>query len=183
MDYDGGVHVLNRDVVSGHMQWKHYYQSSSGRPKSEFIISLSENKRSALCAWTQNPLPYAEALGRKRGVMAVTKQNDKYLILPENGAANSGDRSVGVMTVLKATKEGGFKELKLVWRGGQFSSKPRVDQARLRDDDILSLYLRKENRDNQLSSIVVVEFDLKIGRPWTIKHTWGYLCFYGPTQS
>jgi Neuraminidase (sialidase) len=33
IDYDGGVHVLNRDTTSGHMEWKHYYRSPSGMSK------------------------------------------------------------------------------------------------------------------------------------------------------
>ncbi|KFX94393.1 hypothetical protein V490_04370 [Pseudogymnoascus sp. VKM F-3557] len=129
IDYNGGVHVLNRDAMSGHMQWKHYYRSPLG-------------------TWTQNSLPHGTALlGGKRGVMAVTKQNDLYFILPDNRGTNSGDRSAGDLIVLKATQEREFKDYVLVWRGGRFSSEPRVDRARLDYDDVLSLYLRKEGLD------------------------------------
>lgn len=31
VDYDGGVHVLNRDTMSGSMEWKHYYRSPLGK--------------------------------------------------------------------------------------------------------------------------------------------------------
>lgn len=94
--------------------------------------------------------------------MAVTKQNDVYFILPDNRGTNSGDRSAGDLIVLKVTKERGFKDYVLVWRGGRFSSEPRVDRARLYCDDVLSLYLRKEGLDGQLPCIVVLEFDLKL---------------------
>jgi len=30
LDYDGGVHVLNRDAMSGYLLWKHYYRSPLG---------------------------------------------------------------------------------------------------------------------------------------------------------
>ena len=93
--------------------------------------------------------------------MAVTKQNDIYLILPDNRGTNPGDRSAGDLIILKATKKGGFKDYVLVWRGGRFSSEPRVDQARLDHDDVLSLYLRKEGLDGQLPKIVVLEFDME----------------------
>jgi hypothetical protein len=30
VDYYGGIHVLNRDTMNGHMEWKHYYRSPNG---------------------------------------------------------------------------------------------------------------------------------------------------------
>jgi len=94
--------------------------------------------------------------------MAVTKQNDIYFILPENKSTNSGDKTTGALTILKATKEGRFRDYELVWKGGSFSSEPQVDRARLDYDDVLSLYLRQEDLDSQQASIIVLEFDLAL---------------------
>lgn len=93
-------------------------------------------------------------------MMAVTKQNDIYFMLPENRGTNSADRSTSPLTILKVTQNGEFNDYDVVWKGGKFSSEPRVDRARLRDDNILSLYLRKEDSDGQEPSIVVLEFSL-----------------------
>lgn len=159
VDYDGGVHVLNRDTMNGNMKWKHYYRSPNGMYMSSIIEFLSNLSRSGV--WAQTSLPQVTALlGGKRGVMAVTKQNDIYFILPENGGTNSADRSTGPVTILKATKGGDFVDYQLVWKGGRFSSEPRVDRARLESDNALSLYLRQEAVDSHQARIIVLEFDL-----------------------
>lgn len=92
--------------------------------------------------------------------MAVTKQNDIYFMLPENRGTNSADRSMSPLTVLKVTQNGEFKDYDVVWKDGNFSSEPRVDRARLRDDNVLSLYLRQEDSGEQDATIVVLEFVL-----------------------
>lgn len=38
IDYNGGVHVLNRDAMSGHMQWKHYYRSPLGMSSPSYHL-------------------------------------------------------------------------------------------------------------------------------------------------
>lgn len=111
--------------------------------------------------WTQSSLPQVIALlGGKRGVMAVSKQNDIYFIVPENVGTNSGDSSTGPLIILKATKSGDFKDYQLVWKGGRFSSEPRVDRSRLESHNVLSLYLRQQPADRAQARIVVLEFDL-----------------------
>lgn len=161
VDHEGGVHVLNRDTMDGHMQWKHYYRTPQGTSIYPLLPFLLSDDVFCLGVWGQSPLPNVTALlGGKRGVMAVTKQNDIYFVLPENRGTNSGDKSAGTLTILKATKGGKFVDYELVWTGGCYSSEPRVDRARLHDDNVLSLYLRRQDLDSHLATIVVREFDV-----------------------
>jgi len=41
IDYEGGVHVLNRDAMSSLVQWKHYYRSPLGMPTVCWLFFLS----------------------------------------------------------------------------------------------------------------------------------------------
>lgn len=117
----------------------------------------------SLGSWSQTSLSNVIALlGGKRGVMAVTKQNDIFFILPDNRGTNSGDKTAGPLTILKTTKQGNFIDYELVWKGGCYSSEPRVDRARLYNDNVLSLYLRRKISDGQPASVIVQEFVLDV---------------------
>ncbi|KAI1177297.1 hypothetical protein F4777DRAFT_211055 [Nemania sp. FL0916] len=145
VDRDGGVHVLNRDNCSdsdsdsnsddskGILRWKHYYRSPSG-------------------TWTRRPLPHVEGVyGGKRGQLAVSRENDLYLVLPHHADAK--------LTILKASKASGYKEYELVWRGEGFPpTDPLVDKARLASDNALSVFTRAFAGSEGKVDVVVLDF-------------------------
>ncbi|KAI1464343.1 uncharacterized protein F4812DRAFT_452969 [Daldinia caldariorum] len=139
VDHEGGVHVLNRDAVGGAQRWKHYYRSPKG-------------------IWTQRALPHVQGVkGGKRGRLAVSKDDDLYLVLPDNTAP--------VLTILKATKASGYAEYELVWRETGFPpTEPLVDTTRLDHDNVLSVFTRSSNaadiESNPHVNVVVLDFKL-----------------------
>ncbi|OTB01329.1 hypothetical protein M426DRAFT_221533 [Hypoxylon sp. CI-4A] len=139
VDHDGGVHVLNRDAVDGEQKWKHYYRSPEG-------------------TWTQRALPHVEGVqGGKRGRLAVSKDNDLYLILPHHSAP--------ALTILKASKETNYSDYELVWRqDGYPPTEPLVDTTRLDYDNVLSVFTRARNEADLDSTarvdVVVLDFKL-----------------------
>ncbi|KAI2782740.1 hypothetical protein F4815DRAFT_462475 [Daldinia loculata] len=139
IDHEGGVHVLNRDAEDGEQKWKHYYRSPKG-------------------VWTQRALPHVQGIkGGKRGRLAVSKDDDLYLILP--------DHTAPVLTVLKASKESNYSEYELAWRENGFPpTEPLVDTTRLDYDNVLSVFTRATNGADIESSprvdVVVIDFKL-----------------------
>ncbi|KAI1497016.1 hypothetical protein F5X99DRAFT_45521 [Biscogniauxia marginata] len=137
VDHAGGVHVLNRDGVGGEQRWKHYYRSPDG-------------------SWVQHALPHVEGVfGGKRGQLAVSKNDDLYLVLP--------DHTSPVLSILKATKEGQYADYELVWRGdGYPPTEPLVDRTRLDYDDVLSVFTRAYSGPKSASRIDVVVLDFQL---------------------
>ncbi|KAI1102487.1 hypothetical protein F4804DRAFT_264463 [Jackrogersella minutella] len=139
VDGDGGVHVLNRDAVGGEQRWKHYYRSPEG-------------------TWTQHALPHVQGVkGGKRGSLAVSKDDDLYLILPDHKAPT--------LTILKASKATKYSEYELVWREDGFPpTEPLVDTTRLEYDNVLSVFTRADNGADMDSraevDVVVLDFKL-----------------------
>ncbi|KAI8961259.1 hypothetical protein F5Y11DRAFT_231737 [Daldinia sp. FL1419] len=139
VDHEGGVHVLNRDAVGGEQKWKHYYRSPEG-------------------IWTQHALPHVQGVqGGKRGRLAVSKDDDLYLILP--------DHSAPVLTILKASKTSDYSEYELVWQEKGFPpTEPLVDTTRLDHDNVLSVFTRSSNGGDIESTpgvdVVVLDFKL-----------------------
>ncbi|KAI1415040.1 hypothetical protein F5Y13DRAFT_197029 [Hypoxylon sp. FL1857] len=139
VDNEGGVHVLNRDAVDGEQKWKHYYRSPEG-------------------VWTQHALPHVQGVkGGKRGRLAVSKDDDLYLILPDHNAPT--------LTILKASKGTKYSEYELVWqRDGFPPTEPLVDTTRLAYDNVLSVFTRASNGADLDSSarvdVVVLDFKL-----------------------
>ncbi|KAK9769376.1 hypothetical protein SCAR479_13935 [Seiridium cardinale] len=137
VDHDGGVHVLNRDKMSGEQKWKHYYRSSDGK-------------------WTQRALPYVKGIyGGKRGRLAISKTGDLFLVLPDNEEPT--------LTILKATKAGGYTNYDLVWKRDGFPpADPLVDVTRLDQDNVLSVLTRQDvGKASEGRNVVVVDFNLK----------------------
>ncbi|KAI0377539.1 hypothetical protein F5Y04DRAFT_176118 [Hypomontagnella monticulosa] len=139
VDHEGGVHVLNRDKLDGEMRWKHYYRSPEGK-------------------WTQHALPHVQGVqGGKRGRLAVSKDDDLYLILPNHKAAT--------LTILKATKASGYSDYKIVWqRDGFPPTEPLVDTTRLDHDNVMSVFTRARNGGDMESGarvdVIVLDFRL-----------------------
>ncbi|KAI1479074.1 hypothetical protein K445DRAFT_18969 [Daldinia sp. EC12] len=139
VDHEGGVHVLNRDAVDGEQKWKHYYRSPQG-------------------TWTQRALPHVQGVkGGKRGRLAVSKEDDLYLILPDHAAP--------VLTILKASKTSNYSDYELVWQETGFPpTEPLVDTTRLDYDNVLSVFTRYSNAADIEPSprvdVVVLDFKL-----------------------
>ncbi|KAI0393734.1 hypothetical protein F5Y17DRAFT_476616 [Xylariaceae sp. FL0594] len=151
VDYDGGVHVLNRDSLplvdeerggltgmgAGIVRWKHYHlDPRDGR-------------------WTQRLLPHvAGACGGKRGQVAVSRKGDLYFVLPHH--------TDPVLTILKAARESGFTEYELVWRGDGFPlTDPLLDKARLQSDDVLSVLTKSVVGPEGSVVLTVLDFNLQ----------------------
>ncbi|KAI0881617.1 uncharacterized protein GGS22DRAFT_60068 [Annulohypoxylon maeteangense] len=139
VDGEGGVHVLNRDALEGGMRWKHYYRAPDG-------------------TWTQRALPHVNGVqGGKRGRLAVSKDDDLYLILPDHAAST--------LTILKASKKSNYSDYEVVWREDGFPpTEPLVDTTRLQYDNILSVFTRSSNGSDLDShaqvDVVVLDFKL-----------------------
>ncbi|KAI1445949.1 hypothetical protein F5Y02DRAFT_426255 [Annulohypoxylon stygium] len=139
VDGEGGVHVLNRDAVGGEQRWKHYYRAPNG-------------------TWTQRALPHVDGVyGGKRGRLAVSKDDDLYLILPDHAAP--------ILRILKATKKSDYSDYKLVWQEDGFPpTEPLVDATRLQYDNVLSIFTRSSNGSDMDShaqvDVVVLDFKL-----------------------
>ncbi|KAK0732363.1 hypothetical protein B0T21DRAFT_384678 [Apiosordaria backusii] len=119
-DLDGGVHVLNRNSVpvgpgssDGTItHWKHYYKAPGD----------SGN-------WTERAL--RPVYGSTRGRLAVGKTGDLFIILP--------DGEKGHMYIERVTKSSGYTAREALWFREGLWGEPLVDQARLENDNILSL--------------------------------------------
>ncbi|KAI0169982.1 hypothetical protein GGR52DRAFT_490120 [Hypoxylon sp. FL1284] len=139
VDHAGGVHVLNRDNVDGKQAWKHYYRSPDGD-------------------WSQRALPHVHGVkGGRRGRLAVSKEDDLYLILPDN--------TESTLTVLKASKATAYSEYELVWQKSGFPpTEPLVDTTRLDYDGVLSVFTRSKTAlyANSTAKFDVVILDFQI---------------------
>ncbi|KAK3328777.1 hypothetical protein B0H66DRAFT_1272 [Apodospora peruviana] len=143
VDHEGGVHVLNRDTMPldsdgsdgiGEHLWKHYYRAPDG-------------------TWTRRALQPITA-GSRRGRLAISKQSDLYIILP--------DSTTSSMRILKAKRTDGYAKYEQVWQGHGLTGEPLVDSARLQDDDVLSLFVRAdvEGTSGEKKNVVVMDFQL-----------------------
>ncbi|KAK1752770.1 hypothetical protein QBC47DRAFT_328152 [Echria macrotheca] len=135
VDCEGGVHVLNRDWdgEDGYW-WRHYYREPMGG------------------TWTKRAV--RPITGTKRGKLAVSRGGDLYLILP--------DSLTPTIRILKATRTDGYSSYQQVWEGGGYSGEPLVDSARLRSEDILSIFVRRDvHGETERKEVVVLDFALE----------------------
>ncbi|KAI1812571.1 hypothetical protein GGS20DRAFT_15336 [Poronia punctata] len=137
VDYDGGIHVLNRDCLDdgGKTRWKHYYSDP-------------------LDGWMQRILPHVDgACGGKRGQVAVSREGDLYFVLPHH--------TERTLTILKASKESRFAEYELVWQEEGFPpTDPLVDKARLLSDNVLSVLTKSLAGPGEGVMLTVLDFPL-----------------------
>lgn len=137
VDHDGGVHVLNRDRMDGEQRWKHYYRSPHNGE------------------WTQRALPHVNGIqGGKRGCIVVSREDDLYLILPDNDST--------LLTILKASGATAYAEYELVWKGEGFPpTEPLTDKTRLDTDGVLSVFARMNaDETGNKKNVVVLDFKL-----------------------
>jgi hypothetical protein len=133
VDQEGGVHILNRDSVDGELLWKHYYRSPTDG------------------VWSQRAI--SPVTSGKRGRLAVSRDGDLYIILP--------DASVSTMRLIRASRQTNYSSYETVWTGNGLSGEPLVDIPRLEHDGVLSLFARKDatSRANE-KDVVVLDFHL-----------------------
>ncbi|KAL2195547.1 hypothetical protein P885DRAFT_40147 [Corynascus similis CBS 632.67] len=134
VDYEGGVHVLNRDTLGGggRVMWKHYYRSPNG-------------------VWTQRAI--RPSAGSARGRLAISRSGDLYIVLPNLAASE--------MQVLRASKASGYSSYEEMWKGSNLTGEPLVDAARLEHDNVLSvLLLAEENEPSRRRNVAVLDFQL-----------------------
>ncbi|KAK0735264.1 hypothetical protein B0T26DRAFT_691320 [Lasiosphaeria miniovina] len=133
VDHDGGVHVLNRDTLDGGTYlWKHYYRSPEG-------------------TWRQQGIQPID--GTRRGRLAISKNGDLFLILPETTTPR--------IRILKATKASGYSHYEKVWEGHGYTGEPLVDTARLEHDNVLSVFVRADvDGATDKKNVVVLDFRL-----------------------
>ncbi|KAK7963412.1 hypothetical protein PG988_010386 [Apiospora saccharicola] len=141
VDHGGGVHVLNRDSCpssdpkSGgpdnddkdgtiqEVKWKHYYRDPTTK------------------TWTSRALPCGYVSG-KRGRLAVSRDDDLYIVLPGGGSR---------LSIWRAAKSDAYSTYSLVWsssttttQGEMFPlTEPLVDTYRLDHDNVLSVFTRR----------------------------------------
>jgi hypothetical protein len=65
------------------------------------------------------------------------------------------------MSILKATRAGGYADYAEVWAGDGLSGEPLVDGHRLQEENILSVFVRRdvENSDGE-KVVAVLDFRL-----------------------
>lgn len=133
IDQHGGVHILNRDTTDGELFWKHYYRSPADGVWSQRAIQ---------------PVP-----GGKRGRLAVGREGDLYIILP--------DASTSTIRVLKSPRQSNYSTYEEVWIGHGLSGEPLVDIPRLEHDNVLSVFLRSDVKAGpDRKDVVVLDFVL-----------------------
>jgi hypothetical protein len=133
IDQQGGVHILNRDVMDGELLWKHYYRSPTDGMWS----------KRAICPVNSG----------KRGRLAISRDGDLYIILPQP--------STSTIRIIKSLRQNNFATYEEVWGGGDFSGEPLVDIPRLEQDNVLSVFLRKDVTSvPSMKDVVVLDFDL-----------------------
>lgn len=136
-DAAGRFHVLNRETTSGTYLWYHYWRSATGKPSPPHHVGHPTN--TPLGIWTRNAIsisglgaPTATGL---RGKLAVANSGELIALIPSNTNTE--------VYIYSSTVAGSFKDWKLLWTGTGFSTEPLFDKARLKDQNILSVFFRQ----------------------------------------
>ncbi|EKG21739.1 hypothetical protein MPH_00959 [Macrophomina phaseolina MS6] len=131
---DGTFHVLNREKHDDVETWMLYSRHPSD-------------------LWKRNPIRgFSPTETGARGSISADKESNLYVILPGNI-----DSSI---TVLQALKQEGYLNFKTLWRQDGFDGEPLVDQARLDDQNILSIFTRTDENAEGKRKVVVIDIDL-----------------------
>jgi D-alanine-D-alanine ligase-like ATP-grasp enzyme len=86
--------------------------------------------------------------------MCVDRENFIYLILPGNSDSS--------LEIMQASPKNDYKEFETVWRAEEgFDGEPLVDVQRLETSNVLSIFTRTSKNSDGISSIVVLDFQLR----------------------
>ena len=135
---DGGFHVLNRQYDENREErWWHYLRLAEG-------------------SWERVGMPgFRPTEAGDRGAVCADGNSDVHFLLP----GNAGDTS---LTLVKASRESGWREHVVLWKGEGWAGEPLVDEPRLRDWGVLSVFTRTAGleADGGLRRIAVLDFEL-----------------------
>ncbi|KAF4977944.1 hypothetical protein FZEAL_5592 [Fusarium zealandicum] len=121
VDAKGRVHVLMRDNLSGEHLYQHYLRDSAGK-------------------WTKNPIQVDDLNGPDlfdpRGKLAGDKTGEHlFALLPDAVASET--------RIYASTAQEGFKNWKFLVSIPNTSTEPLFDRTRLREKDVLSVFVRQ----------------------------------------
>ncbi|KAL2840279.1 hypothetical protein BJY01DRAFT_21036 [Aspergillus pseudoustus] len=150
VDCEGGVHVLNRQLVDGELVWTTFYRSPSGKGVSQqnfvngkFAVPPGSWTKSKIC-----PAPSST-----RGCLATSREGDIYILLPEPATRT--------LKLFKSPKESDFLHFAEIWAGEGFLGEPLVDRQRLENDNVLSVFTLRVGVELSLErNVVVLDFVL-----------------------
>jgi hypothetical protein len=85
--------------------------------------------------------------------MGVDRKGNLYIVLPQgpNGT---------VLTIIKATRAGNYKDYGIVWQRDGFPTEPLLDIEMLEDHDILSIFSITDGDGHGDGNVVVLDFTL-----------------------
>lgn len=96
--------------------------------------------------------------GPRRGRLAVAKDGDLYLILPET---TDSATKPPTMRILKSTKATSFDSYEEVWAGQGLTGEPLIDKPRLDEENILSVLVRRDDDEQRRDrDVAVLDFRL-----------------------
>ncbi|GME61466.1 hypothetical protein GTA08_BOTSDO00394 [Neofusicoccum parvum] len=131
---DGEFHVLNRERHGGAETWMLY-------------------SRHPADLWKRNPVKgFSPTETGARGSICADRQSNLYVVLPGNTDSS--------LAVVRASKAEGYLKFETVWRQDGFDGEPLVDQARLDESDVLSIFTRTDKDEEGKRKVVVIDLDL-----------------------
>lgn len=103
--------------------------------------------------WKRNPIKgFSPTETGSRGSICSDKDSNIYAILPGNIDSS--------LTIMQALKQEGYLNFKTVWRQDGFDGEPLVDQARLDEQNVLSIFTRTDEDEEGKRRVVVIDIDL-----------------------
>jgi len=148
----GGIYVLNRENRSGAEKWTIYWKRERDQATSNWHITPLNFPPSP-----DGPTPTETG---QRGSIAADKSGNVWIVLQDNISSR--------LYIIKASviaEHGKEKELvwDIWWSGDGFDGEPLIDEARLVDWDILSVFTRTDKDLNGRRDVVVMDFDVREG--------------------
>ncbi|KAF4538829.1 Dockerin type 1 [Lasiodiplodia theobromae] len=131
---DGGFYVLNRERWEGVERWMVYWREAEG-------------------SWKRNAIDgFLPTETGSRGSICADRYSNVYAILPGNN-----DSSLSIVRASKAEEDLRFET---VWRQDGFDGEPLVDQAKMDERGIISIFTRTDKGADGKRKVVVIDVDL-----------------------
>ena len=137
IDPQGRFHMLMRGNTSGEQLYEHYLRDTDGKTS----LSLPKvNVLTALGNWSQNLINPGDISGpdlyAPRGKLAADSTGETLIaLLPDEPALET--------RIYTSTASAGFKDWTLLTVIPNTSTEPLFDEARLRDENVLSVFVRQ----------------------------------------
>ncbi|KAF2144280.1 uncharacterized protein K452DRAFT_285520, partial [Aplosporella prunicola CBS 121167] len=131
----GGFHVLNREKWNGVETWTVYSRSPSG-------------------AWMHTPIQgFKPTETGSRGSVCTTEKGNIWAVLPGNTDSS--------LSLVRSLESEDYMMFETMWKGDGFDGEPLLDQMRLEEEGILSVFTRTDKDEAGRRKVVVIDFDLK----------------------